>query len=42
MLLSSKARCFETACEIIIASKGVVHRSKKGEIETKSVLTIAT
>ena len=33
------ARCFETVCEIIIASKEVVYRSEKGEIETKSVLT---
>ena len=33
------ARCFETVCEIIIASKGVVYRSEKEEIETKSVLT---
>ena len=33
------ARCFETVCKIIIASKGVVYRPEKEEIETKSVLT---
>ena len=32
------ARCSETVCEIIIASKGVVYRSEKGETETESVL----
>ena len=38
MLLSSMARCSETVWEIIIASKGVVYRSEKGETETESVL----
>ena len=35
MLLSSMVRCFETVCEIIIASKGLIYRSEKGEIEAK-------